>query len=437
MHRGLGLTSASGLVAGSIVGTGVFTMPSVVAAAGSVGIVVVAVVGVGSMLLAAMFGELTARIGESDGGLYAYARHEFGDFAGYLVGWSYWVSAWAGNAGIVASWVFYVDALLGLASPSGLVNWGIAMVGLWLPAAVNLVGVRQMSWFQTVTVALKFLPLVFFALVGWFFIDAARLTPFNASGGSIYSAIGLAAGVALFSFIGVEAAAVTSKRIRDPVRNVGRASLIGVAACTLLYVLVTAVVMGLVPHDVLVRSGSPFINAIAAIFPRHAWAGSVIAAMAVISGIGALNGWTLIVTEASRPMAEDGLFPRQFGWSDRNGNAWFGIVIGAALPSVLMLWRYTSSAGLTVFTYLVELSVVTVAIPYFFSAIAQLTYLLSRRRRIHGWRLTRDIAISVACVAFSMWMTFAAGYQIVYQALAILLVGLIGYAVLNARRTRL
>jgi APA family basic amino acid/polyamine antiporter len=81
--------------------------------------------------------------------------------------------------------------------------------------------------------------------------------------------------------------------------------------------------------------------------------------------------------------------------------------------------------------------VVTVAIPYFFSAIAQLTYLLSRRRRIHGWRLARDIAISVACVAFSMWMTFAAGYQIVYQALAILLVGLIGYAVLNARRTRL
>lgn len=434
MHRRLGLASASGLVAGSIIGTGIFTMPSVVARAGSVGIIVVAVVGVGSMLLAVLFGQLSARIVNSDGGLYAYARHEFGDFAGYFVGWSYWVSAWAGNAGIVASWVFYVDALLGMTSPSGLVNWGIAIVGLWVPAVVNLVGVRQMSWLQNITVALKFLPLLLLGLFGWFFIDPARLASFNASGGSIYGAIGLAAGVALFSFIGVEAAAVTSKRVRDPARNVGRASLIGVAACTLLYVLVTAVVMGLVPHDVLVHSGSPFIDAVSAIFPRNAWAGNVIAAMAVISGIGALNGWTLIVTEASRPMAEDGLFPRQFAWSDRNGNAWFGIVVGAALPSLLMLWRYTSSTGLTVFTYLVELSVVTVAIPYFFSAIAQLTYLLSRRRRVDGWRLARDVAISVACAAFSMWVTFAAGYQIVYQALVILLAGLVGYPVLNAGR---
>lgn len=234
MPRDLGVTAASGLVAGSVVGTGIFTMPAVIAMAGTVGIVVVAAAGLGSMLLAVLFGQLSTRLVDSDGGLYAYARHEFGDLAGYFVGWSYWVSAWAGNAGIVASWVFYVDALLGLTSPSVWINWGIALVGLWVPAIVNLVGVRLMSWFQTITVILKFVPLLFFALAGWFFIDTERLMPFNASGGSIYRAVGLAAGVALFSFIGVEAAAVTSKRVRDPARNVGRALVIGVAACALL-----------------------------------------------------------------------------------------------------------------------------------------------------------------------------------------------------------
>ena len=253
----LGLTSATGLVIGSIVGTGVFTMPAVIAGAGTMGIVVLGVIAVGAMLLAVLFGQLTRRIPNSDGGLYAYSRHEFGDFAGYLVGWCYWVQSWAGNAAIVSSWVFYVDALFGWAHATGMENWGIAMVGLWVPAIVNLVGVRQMAWFQNVTVVLKFLPLLFVGIVGWFFVTAAHFGPFNASGGSLYSAIGIAAGVALFSFIGVEAAAMTAKRVKNPRVNVGRASVLGTALSAVLYVLVTAVVMGLVAHHTLINTGSP------------------------------------------------------------------------------------------------------------------------------------------------------------------------------------
>ena len=260
----LGLTSATGLVIGSIVGTGVFTMPAVLAGAGTMGIVVLAVIAVGAMLLAVLFGQLTKRVPNSDGGLYAYSRHEFGDFAGYLVGWCYWIQSWAGNAAIVSSWVFYVDALFGWAHPSGMENWGIAMVGLWVPAVINLAGVRQMAWFQNVTVVLKFLPLLFVGVVGWFFVESAHFGPFNASGGSLYSGIGIAAGVALFSFIGVEAAAMTAKRVRDPRVNVGRASVLGTAASAILYVLVTAAVMGLVAHHTLVNTGSPFVNAFTA-----------------------------------------------------------------------------------------------------------------------------------------------------------------------------
>src|SRR5487761_2551254 len=127
--RALGLTSATGLVVGSIVGTGVFTMPAVLAGAGTMGILVLAVIAVGAMLLAVLFGQLTKRVPNSDGGVYAYARHEFGDFAGYLVGWCYWIQSWAGNAAIVSSWVFYVNALFNMKNPSGMTNWGIAMVG--------------------------------------------------------------------------------------------------------------------------------------------------------------------------------------------------------------------------------------------------------------------------------------------------------------------
>ena len=433
----LGLTSATGLVIGSIVGTGVFTMPAVLAGAGTMGIIVLGVIAVGAMLLAVLFGQLTKRVPNSDGGLYAYSRHEFGDFAGYLVGWCYWVQSWAGNAAIVSSWVFYVDALFGWAHNTGMENWCIAMVGLWVPAIINLIGVRQMAWFQNVTVVLKFLPLLFVGVVGWFFVTSANFGPFNATGGSLYSGIGIAAGVALFSFIGVEAAAITAKRVRDPRRNVMRASVIGTAASALLYVLVTAAVMGLVSHHTLVGTGSPFVNAFETMFPHNAWAGKFIAAIAVISGIGALNGWTLIVTETSRAIAQDDMFPRPFAWSDRKGTAWFGILVGTALPSLLMLWAYNTKTGLTVFTYLVDLTVVTVAIPYFMSAIAQLTFLVSRRRRVVGWALARDLMVAGISVLFSMWVTFASGYQVVYQALVVILAGLILYAFLNARRERL
>jgi APA family basic amino acid/polyamine antiporter len=434
--RTLGLTSSTGLVVGSIVGTGVFAMPAVLAGAGTSSIAVLAVIAVGAMLLAVLFGQLTRRVPNSDGGLYAYARYEFGDFAGFLTGWCYWIQAWAGNAAIVSAWVFYVDALFGI-SPTGIENWGIALSGLWIPAVVNLAGVRQMAWFQNLTVVLKFLPLLFIGVVGWFFVSKGNFGAFNASGGSLYSAIGIAAGVALFSFIGVEVAAITAKRVKNPRINVGRASLLGTAASAILYLATAAAVMGLVPHHELVNSTAPFVLAFGTIFTHGAWAGKLVAALAVVSGIGALNGWTLVTTEVSRAAANDGLFPRAFAWTDRKDTAWFGIVMAAFLPSLLMLWSYTTKTGLTIFTELVDLTVVTVAIPYLFSACAQLAYLVSKRRKVQGWQLTRDLAIAGAGVLFSMWVTFAAGYQSVYQALILVLAGVVLYAFMKARRENL
>jgi len=192
-----------------------------------------------------------------------------------------------------------------------------------------------------------------------------------------------------------------------------------------------------VAHHTLSGNGSPFVNAFQTMFPGWSWAGRFIAGVAVISGIGALNGWTLIVTETSRAIAQDELFPKPFAWADRNGTAWFGILVGTALPSLLMLFAYTTKSGLTVFTYLVDLTVVTVAIPYFMSALAQLTFLVSRRRRVQGLALARDLLVAGASIVFSMWVTFASGYQTVYQALVVILAGLVMYAFLNARRQRL
>jgi APA family basic amino acid/polyamine antiporter len=384
-----------------------------------------------------MFGQLTKRVPSSDGGLYAYTRHEFGDFAGYLTAWCYWITAWAGNAAIVSSWVLYVESLFGVHNPSAWASFGIALTGLWIPALINIAGVRQMAWFQNVTVILKFLPLLVVGVVGWFFVSAANFGPFNATGGSLYSGIAIAAGVALFSFIGVDTASIAAARVRNPRRNVGRASILGTAMSAVLYIAVTAAVMGLVSHNALVGNGAPLVDAFQTMFGHAQWVGKLVAASAVISGIGALNGWTLVTAEMPWAAAKDGLFPPQFAKTSRSGAPWFGIIVSTIVASALMGFAYISKTGLTVFTYLVGLSVVTVAIPYFLSACAQLSYLVSKRRRVDGWMLVRDLSIATASMLFSLWVTFAAGYQAVYQAMLLFLIGIPLYSFLKARRERL
>ena len=447
--RALGLPSATALVIGSIIGTGVFTMPAVMAGAGTISILVLLVISVGALLLGVMFGQLTRRIPATDGGLYAYSRHEFGDFAGYLTAWCYWITCWAGNAAIVASWVLYVKSFTmeawGWTYPANN-NWplfAIAMAGLWIPAVINLFGTRSMAWFQNITVVLKFLPLLFVGLFAWFFVAFAssNYPAFNTSGGSWMTAVSIASGVALFSFIGVEATSIATARVRDPRKNVGRATVIGTAMCALLYVLVTAAVMGLVPSDTLAKDEAPFVSAFQAMFPGTSSAGWLVALVAVVSGFGALIGWTLVTAEIARAASKDVLFPEHFGLTNRFNAPWFGIVVSTAVASLLMAWSYLdptnpNSLGLKVFTYLVSLSVVTVAIPYFFSACAQLSYLVSRRRKVSGWLLGRDLSIATASVLFSLWVTAAAGYAAVYQALIMVLIGLPIYAFLKARRER-
>lgn len=90
--------------------------------------------------------------------------------------------------------------------------------------------------------------------------------------------------------------------------------------------------MGLVPHHALVNNTAPFVTAFETIFSHGMWAAKLLAGLAVASGIGALNGWTLVTAEVSRAVAADGLFPRCFGWTDRKDSAWFGIVLAALLP---------------------------------------------------------------------------------------------------------
>src|SRR5262250_2631016 len=165
---GFGLPVAIALIMGSIIGVGIFNLPTSLAVYGPITLVSMALTTVGAIALALMFAALSRRL-PADGGPYAYARVAFGNRVGFFNAWSYWISAWAGNAGIAVGWVLYVEVFINKGH-NKLITVLLVLVGLWLPAAVNLSGVKNMGSVQLITTILKFVALVFVSIVGLFFI---------------------------------------------------------------------------------------------------------------------------------------------------------------------------------------------------------------------------------------------------------------------------
>ena len=417
-----GLASASALVVGSVIGTGVFALPSALASYGPISLVAFVLVTIGAVALALTFRSLNARLPGS-GGPYVYARDAFGEFAGFLNAWSYWITAWAGNAAIVVAWVGYVEVFWNTDhSKTG--SMTIALVGLWLPAVINLAGVRSIAAFQVVTTVLKFLPLLLVSVIGLFCMSRANFGEFNASGGSAWHAVTAAGAIALFSYLGIETASVAAGRVRNPRRNVGRATIVGTLACAVVYLTGTVAVFGTVPHARLLASTAPFTDAANAIF-GGTWAGQTVGAAAVVSGFGALVGWTLIVAEMPQAAARDGVFPLVFLAESRRGVPAFGIVSSTVLASVLTVVSYTSFDR--VFITVVLLSVLTSVVPYLFSAAAEVYWLATEAHLRHPVHLARDLSVALLALVFSFWSLQGSGQQAVYYGVIGLLLGVPAY----------
>lgn len=397
----LSLPQSTSLVVGSIIGVGIFSLPYAVAAYGPISLVAMAVATVGAVALAVMFATLSRRM-PAEGGPYAYARSAFGNGFGFSQAWLYWITAWAGNAAIAVGWVYYVEKFVnrGGSTVGGI---SIALVGLWLPAVINLSGVRNTAVFQLWSTVLKFVPLALMATIGLLFVDWGNYTPWNTSGESDLSAIGGAMAICLFSYLGVETAAVAAGKVRDPERNVARSTLLGTLGSSVVYVLSLVAVFGILPAaDLAQDSNRASYSAAADAVAGGSWLGYLVAAAVVVSGIGALNGWTLICAEMPLAAAKDGLFPSTFADLSSRRVPAFGIVASTALASVAVVISYLGTSGATVFTTLVLMTGITAAIPYAVSALAQLTWRLSDRRNGLTTRVWFDTGVAAVALVMSL-----------------------------------
>ena len=177
-RREIGFWTAVSLVIGGMIGSGVFTLPASLARYGGISLLGWVVSAAGAVLLALVFAHL-ARRNPAAGGLYAYTRDSFGDLAGFLVAWGYWISIWCANAALAVSFVGYLDPFIPsiVRTPSSAAL--LAVATLWFLTAVNSRGVATAGRVQVVTTTLKLLPLV---VVGDRRADVVRADAFRDSG---------------------------------------------------------------------------------------------------------------------------------------------------------------------------------------------------------------------------------------------------------------
>ncbi|MFG2648674.1 amino acid permease [Streptomyces sp. NPDC048436] len=430
--RRFGLPIATCLVMGNIIGGGIFLLPASVAPFGTISLVAFGVLTAGAIALALVFGRL-ARRDPRTGGPYVYAREAFGDFAGFLAAWSYWATTWVSNAALAVAAVGYLDVL----TPVNDHKWTACLAALvlqLLPALANLAGTRYVGAVQLIATVLKFLPLLLVAVGGLFFFDSDNLGPFRASGDSPVGAVSAASAILLFSYLGIESAAVSAGEVRDPRRNVGRATILGTLGAALVYLLGTLAVFGTVAHDKLVNSTAPFSDAVDAMF-GGSWGGTAVALAALVSMVGALNGWTLLSAQTPYAAAKDGLFPSAFG-KKRRGVPTAGVLVTVVLASLLTVYNYTAGSG-GVFESLVLITTFTATVPYLLATAAQIYFLVSGQgERVDRGRLARDGVLAGVAFGFSMWLVAGSGYAAVYQGVLFLFVGVLVYAWMAARKKR-
>ena len=420
LKRSMGLWMATALVVGNMIGSGVFLLPASLAdTAGPVSLVGWLFTGAGAILLALVFASLGRALPRT-GGPYAYAKRAFGDFIGFQTAWGYWIAVWAGNAAIAVAFVGYLAVFWPQLAEQNLLAALVGIGVIWLLTATNILGARESGRVQVVTTVLKFVPLAIIGLVGLFFIDGGNYTPFAPNGASL-SLLSTTAALTLWAFIGLESATVPAEEVKDPERTIPRATIIGTILATVLYIVATAAIMGILPTEQLAGSTSPFADAAGAVF-GGGW-DKVIAAVALVSTFGALNGWIMLQGRVPLAAAQDGMFPGPFARvHGKRGTPVFGLVVSSVLVTALMLMNYTKGL-VDAFTFVILLATLTTLVPYAFSAAAQAWLWLVEGEKFNPKHLVRDVVVATLAFAYSLWAIAGAGEDIVTKGFLLLLAG--------------
>lgn len=403
--RPFGFWTATALVVGGMIASGIFMMPAALAPFGWTATLAWVVSLVGVLSIAYVIGRLTLAMPGATG-VVAITGAVLGEATGVLIGWAYWVSVWCANAAIAIAAASYLSAIVPALNATPLTGALTAVALIWLLTLLNLAGARRAGQFQVITTVLKLAPLLAVIVIALLMgVRGEATLPALPQSSVLFGGLATAVTLTLFPLVGFESAGVAAERVRDPARTIMRATMTGTLVTGLLYIFVCSAIVLLLPANSVAASSAPF-----ALFVGQYWgsgAASLIAAFAAIAAIGALNGWVLIQGEVALGMARAGLLPPWFGKVSRADVPVGVMLLSSTLASLLILTTSRPTLG-GVFQFLALLT--TCASLWFYLTIC----LAAVRRRI-------AVPAAVVGLCFTLFAMWGAGWYALGLSLVLML----------------
>jgi len=405
--RRLGSAMSAAMVVGTMIGSGIYLLPTTLAPFGPNLVIAFVITIAGTMCLAIAFARLAARI---PGGPFNYVRSAFGDTPAFVTLWSYLISQWTGVAAVAVA----VAGAIGFVVPAAGSGIGLTIVALGTIAiltVVNLTGARSAGWVQLGATLIKIIPL--FAVV---ILVAARFgtgQPIEALAPVPITLAGITAAAALmlFSLTGFESATVVANVTEDSTNIVPRATIFGTGFTGLIYLTATVAALLLLPSALAANSSAPFADAIAPILGNGA--GALVAVIAAISAFGTCNALLLLSAEVGRSLASANDLPPMFRRTNAAGAPIGSLLVGAGVAALLVL-ASSSESFVQVYVFIALVSTVAALVMYAMCAAAAL-----KMRAMSRWTM-----IAVLALIYALAMFVGAGLEATLWGLGLALAGL-------------
>lgn len=435
----LPLLTLAAMVVGSMVGAGVFSLPSNFGAATGVfgALVAWAIAGSGMLMLAFVFQNLAVRRPDLDAGVFAYAKAGFGDYLGFISAFGFWASACVGN---VTYWVLIKSTLGPIVPAFGeggtVAAVAVSSLGIWGFHYMILRGVKQAAGVNKLVTVAKLVPLLVFVLIAAF---ALRRDIFTAnlwggpdrSAGALFEQVKSTMLVTVFVFLGVEGAAVYSRYARKR-EDVGKATVLGFLGVLLLFSAVSILSYGILLRPELADLRQPSVAGVlhAIVGP---WGSVFISVGLIISVLGAYLAWTLMAAEVAFVTAKDRDLPAALTRTNERDVPAAALLMSSVLIQLLL---FTTLFSADAFTFTLKLSSALSLVPYMLAAgfALRLGVRGETYDEVHPERRGRETLIAGVATAYTVFLIFTAG-------LKFLLLGFIIYApgtllFIRARRER-
>lgn len=431
-QKKVGFFGLAAIVVGSMVGGGVFNLPSNMAEGAALGPVLIAwlITGIGMYFLANTFKILSDERPDLSSGIYSYAAEGFGRYVGFNSAWGYWLSAGIGNV----SFAVLLMQAIGYFFPVFLAgnNWQSIVGGtifIWLMNGIVRRGVKGASVLNAISTVAKLIPLFIFLIILLYAFHWEKLSfdlwgAQNAALGSIGTQLKSTMLVTLWAFVGIEGAVVISGRAKNN-KDVGKATLIGFIGALLVYASISIFSFGIMNQMDLAKLPDPSTAyVLEAIVGK--WGAVMLNIGVIISILGAWIAWTIITAEVPSSAAVHGVFPKAFGHFNKHESPSFALTATSLIMQTTLLFSVVEKNA---FLAIISIAGSMILIPYALSAmyLFKLAFIENHPAQNTNSFKTKALINGLTATIYGGWLIYAAGLHYILMSTMLYALGIFVY----------